>query len=61
MNRLKENVRAIRMGEATRQRLASGFCPRKRRLSPATLAAVLALCLLLPIGTYAAGPAFSGM
>lgn len=57
MNRLKENVRAIQMGEATRQRLVSGFRPKKRRLSPAAVAAVLALCLLLPIGTYAAGRA----
>lgn len=57
MNRLKENVRAIQMDEDTRRRLASGFRPQKRRLSPVAIAAVLALALLLPVGTYAAGRA----
>ena len=57
MNRLKENVRSIQMDEDTRRRLASGFRPQKRRLSPVAIAAVLALALLLPVGTYAAGRA----
>ena len=57
MKDLQKNVQAIRMPEDMQQRLLSGFPPEKRRFSPALIAAVLALCLLLPTGAYAAGKA----
>lgn len=57
MKDLQKNVQAIRMPEDMQQRLLSGFPPEKRRFSPALIAAVLALCLLLPSGAYAAGKA----
>jgi len=57
MNHLKENVQSIRMRADTRQRLLDSVPSKKRRFSPAAVAAVLALCLILPVGSFAAGKA----
>lgn len=58
---IKENVEAIRMPESARQEIAENLRKRKEytmkpksiRLAP--IAAVLALCLMLPLGASAAG------
>ena len=60
MNKLQKNVRAIHMPSEARERVTarirSGYRPAHRR-SPAALAAVIALCLCLPVGVFAAGKA----
>lgn len=57
MNNLQKNVQAIQMPEATRRRLMDSVPSKRRRISPAAVAAVLALCLMLPVGAFAAGKA----